>query len=444
MERKRNLVDRISQRTEEMGMKIVCKSGGMKNIVNAGFENTLLNFPAFCSPRELEHYGEDAVLKKIKEKPEEKSRLLISEHPMELYNSIKPLLSQYKKLNLRTPIAQAPYLLRSTARTDLGGLLVQLTRESIKCCGQEGCPYIIVKPLFSGIKRNDEWKANREFYLSLADTAKRNHVMILLENQCKDFNGHLTRGICSEAEETRLWIDRLNTEAGEERFGFCMDVGVCSLCGQNTQEVVLKLGKRLKAVILRDCNGHCESSLLPFFSANQGQSQTDWLGLIRGLREIGFDGQMVMDIGDSVNAFPFSLRAEIMKLAKSVADYFKWQIEMETVLKRYSSIVLFGAGNMCRNYMKCYGEKYPPLFTCDNNRRIWGTDFCGLKVESPERLKKLPEDCAILICNIYYKDILDQLLAMGVENPIEYFNDEYMPSYYFDRLEMSRLEFMEK
>ena len=120
-------------------MKIVCKSGGMKNIVNAGFENTLLNFPAFCSPGELEHYGEDAALKKIKEKP----RLLISEHPMELYNSIKPLLSQYKKLNLRTPIAQAPYLLRSTARTDLGGLLVQLTRESIKCCGKESEPGIL-------------------------------------------------------------------------------------------------------------------------------------------------------------------------------------------------------------------------------------------------------------------------------------------------------------
>ena len=24
---------------------------------------------------------------------------------------------------------------------------------------------------------------------------------------------------------------------------------------------------------------------------------------------------------------------------------------------------------------------------------------------------------------------------MGIANPIEYFNDEYMPSFYFDRLE---------
>ena len=27
---------------------------------------------------------------------------------------------------------------------------------------------------------------------------------------------------------------------------------------------------------------------------------------------------------------------------------------------------------------------------------------------------------------------------MGLQNPIEFFNDEYMPSFYFDRLEMSK------
>ena len=69
-------------------------------------------------------------------------------------------------------------------------------------------------------------------------------------------------------------------------------------------------------------------------------------------------------------------------------------------------------------------------------RRLWGTEFCGLEVKSPEALKNLPEDCGIFICNIYYKEIREQILEMGVKNPIEYFNDEYMPSFYLDRLEM--------
>lgn len=86
--------------------------------------------------------------------------------------------------------------------------------------------------------------------------------------------------------------------------------------------------------------------------------------------------------------------------------------------------------------MKCYGEKYPPLYTCDNDKNVWGTDFCGLTVKAPQSLKELPEDCAIFICNIYYKEIREQILEMGVKNPIEYFNDEYMPSFYLDRLEM--------
>ncbi len=108
---------------------------------------------------------------------------------------------------------------------------------------------------------------------------------------------------------------------------------------------------------------------------------------------------------------------------------------MKNVLKRYSKRVLFGAGNMCRNFMKCYGEEFPPLFTCDNNEARWGEQFEGLEIRPPESLKELPSDCAIFICNIYYKEVERQLREMGISNPIEYFNDEYMPSYYFDRLE---------
>ena len=36
---------------------------------------------------------------------------------------------------------------------------------------------------------------------------------------------------------------------------------------------------------------------------------------------------------------------------------------------------------------------------------------------------------------VKYREIEEQLGAMGLKNPIEYFNDEYMPSFHFDRLE---------
>ena len=173
--------------------------------------------------------------------------------------------------------------------------------------------------------------------------------------------------------------------------------------------------------------------MLPFTHPHEGQTLMHWLGLIRGLREIDFDGELVVDFTNTLSSFPPLLLPTLLQLAREVGDYFRWQIEMESNLKKYKKIVLFGAGNMCRNYMKCYGAKYPPIFTCDNNRSLWGTNFEGLEVRSPEELKALPSECGVIICNIYYREIEIQLRELGVEN-IGYFNDEYMPSFHYDRL----------
>ncbi|MCI9604910.1 MAG: hypothetical protein HFH19_12135, partial [Ruminococcus sp.] len=304
------------------------------------------------------------------------------------------------------------------------------------------------------------------YYLRLAKAARRYRVTLLLENQCRSHNGHLLRGICSDGAEAAAWIDMLNAETARQGnllhaeipaqdhsscaealaqdhsqprsdspvFAFCLDTGICTLCGQDMQEFAVSLGRRLKGVILRDCGRGQECSLLPFTAAYQGQPRTDWLGLIRGLRAVDFDDNLILDFADTAAAFSPLLRPQLLPLARSAADYFKWQIELESLLKKYDSIVLFGAGNMCRNYMKCYGEQYPPLFTCDNNPSIWGRTISGLEIKPPEALKDLPGSCGIFICNIYYREIEKQLLEMGIKN-IEFFNDEYMPSFHFDRIE---------
>lgn len=403
---------------------------GIQELKRAPFTDIFLDMSVYCTGNELENLGVESY-KEVKE-------ILISENPIELQFTMEPMLRRFEDEELRCCAAIAPYLRRDTKREDLNELLEKLAVESIKVCGRIGCEYLVVRPLFAGIPEADVWAENRRYYLALASLAREKHVTILLENQCKDINGHLVRGLCSDGENAKEWVDSLNREAGENRFGFCMDVGVCNLCGQNMYDFALALGDRLKVVILRDCDGNRENAMLPFTCANKHQSQTDWLNLIRGLREIGYDEQLVLNLEDTAAALSPFLRPALLQLAKSVGDYLKWQIEIENLLKSYSSIVLFGAGNMCRNYMKCYGEKYPPLFTCDNNKELWGTSFCGLEVRTPECLKELPADCAIFICNIYYREIEQQLREMELQNPIEFFNDEYMPTYYFDRLEDRR------
>lgn len=436
-------------------MNIICAPSGIVDIdrprqgvldmAKAGFESVLLDLTMYCSPAELESVGKSSGkvgrenLFTVSEQlfalqgGEGKARSGSKEKPLESYAD--KLLQSCREADLAAPAAIAPYLKWGTKREDLKELLIALTLESIQICGKAGCKYLIVRPLPVGMTVGESWEINREYYLGFADAARENRVIILLENQCKDRNGHLVRGVCADAEEAASWVDGLNASAGEERFGFCMNAGTYNLCGQSMREIAVRLGPRVKAVLLRDCDGHQESSMLPFTAVHGGQPQTDWLGLIRGLREIGFDGELVMDLSDTAGAFSPILRPQLLALAKAVAEYFKWQIGIENTLKKYSSIVLFGAGNMCRNYMKCYGEKYPPLFTCDNNRALWGTTFCGLEVKPPESLADLPDDCAVFICNIYYREIEKQLREMGIANPIEFFNDEYMPSFYFDRLQ---------
>ncbi len=419
-------------------MNIICSPAGIVNpfrpgqgimdIVNAGFKNVSFDLDMCCSSYELEHFG------KLSEEKDTADRLfrLISRYPSEIGPFFEKMLTVCIQNHVQIPIARAPYLPRDTKRTDLRGQMFAIHEECIRMCGRTGCHYLVVRPLYV---RTCEvsWEVNREYYLRLAKAAREEDVTILLENQCRSMNGHMVRSVCSDGEEAAQWIDELNRDTDEERFGFCMDVGVCSLCGQDMREFAIALGNRIRAVVLRDCDGQHEGAMLPFTCTRFGQPQTDWLNLIRGLREIGFDGQMILYIPDTISTFSPLLRPQLMTLARTTAEYFRWQIEIENLLKKYESIVLFGAGNMCRNYLKCYGEKYPPLFTCDNNQKIWGTDFLGIEVKPPEALKSLPEGCGIFICNIYYREIERQLRDMGIEN-IEFFNDEYMPSFYFDRL----------
>ena len=432
---------------------------GIADILRSGFDNALLEFAAVCPPGGLENVG----------KPELKSTryTTAAEEPKQLGGLMKALAERSRAAGLVFPIAEAPYVAVDTRRNDLMDRLLALALECIKICGAQGCDYLIVRPPVEvaslTVKEGGNgllWDAYREFYLNLAKTARENHVTILLENQCRDIGGHLVRGFCADEQEAAARVDGLNRFASERYgpwngqteqevvgsgphmtgqqdnyFGFCMDVGACNLCGQNMYDFAVALGDRIKAVVLRDCDGSSDASLLPFTCVKKGQTQTDWLNLIRGLRRIRFDGCLIMDYADTAAACSPILKPQLLALAKAQGDYFAWQIGMERMLEQYSSRVLFGAGNMCRNYMKNYGDAYPPLFTCDNNKSLWDTDFCGLTVRSPEALKSLPSDCAIFICNIYYREIEAQLKDMGLPNPIVYFNDEYMPTFYVDRLD---------
>ena len=174
--------------------------------------------------------------------------------------------------------------------------------------------------------------------------------------------------------------------------------------------------------------------MVPFTSVSSLGQLTQWIEVIRGLRSISYDGPLILDMEHAAKFCPPLLRPDLMKFAKRTMEYLVWQIHMADAMKKYDHIVLFGAGNMCVNYMKNYGEIFPPLFTCDNNPARWGQEFYGLTIESPEKLRDLPENTGIFICNVYYREIEKQLKEMGITEGIEFFNDEYLQSLNMNRL----------
>lgn len=340
-------------------------------------------------------------------------------------NLIPLFFEKAKESGLTISLVKAPVLLYDIKRKEKKDDIPTLAKESIKFCGKYGVKNLIVPPL------EDSFDENKKYYAELFSLAKENNVRILIENACKNVNGHFNRGMFSNPED----VKRLISEVGQNQIGFVFNQSNMNLSGQNPLEYLSELKGYVDAVILSDNDGDQDAKLLPFTSNSVKGSNVDWTSLIRGVRACGFDGDIILDYADTaLFASPY-LKPDLLSYVKKTGDYFKWQFEMERMIGRYPSRVLFGAGNMCRNYMLNYGKEFPPLFTCDNNSTIWGTTFEGLEVKNPEELKNLSKDTAILICNVYYREIEAQLREMGLENPIERFNDEFLPQFPFERLE---------
>ncbi len=433
-------------------MRLVCKTRNKmwylrsrqntKDIVDVGFEYATLDIGSILEPREYEDLHRNNFMRIA-------GKVYLTEHPEELRKEAdRNIISLAKEEGLKLPIAVGPCAAADVklgkepekAAAELNEIYRKLGIETALAAVDGGCESVVVYPLFARIESGHEWEVNKPFYLEVAKAVMDagSDIKILLINRVKDINGHFVRGICAEPEESCRWVDDLNAELGQERFGLCFDVGAGTLCGQDLFTAMAPLGSRLKAVIVRDCDGVNDVSMLPYTACMKYQ-QTQWIGLVRGLRKSGFDGDLIIDFAETYDGFPVTLRKTVLAQAYEVGQFFFWHVNMENVVKKYDKRVLFGAGNMCRAYLKNYGDEYPPLFTCDNNPSRWGRDFFGITIENPEKLKELSPDTAIFICNSYYDEIGAQISAMNLPNPVELFSDEYLPTLHMDRLQTQQI-----
>jgi len=75
-------------------------------------------------------------------------------------------------------------------------------------------------------------------------------------------------------------------------------------------------------------------------------------------------------------------------------------------------IVYFGVGNIAQ---KTWAKtSYKPELLVDNAANMWGTTWNGLVVHSPSEID-LSVSSKIIICTTSYRDVIEQLSAMGIE-----------------------------
>lgn len=207
--------------------------------------------------------------------------------------------------------------------------VIQVTEKMMAVCKYLDCKYIVIHPwLNPDIKKEEEMAINLEVYRRLIPAAKKYGVKICLENMFRRDQFFCYEGACADASEVCQYLDILNGEAGEDIFGFCLDVGHANILGKNLYQYITTLGKRLSVLHIHDNNGTCDAHAIPYTQRDvRGKNSTiDWDKFLRGLNEIGYEGPLAFEIFRGIDAFPPSLRREGLCLASAIGRYFRTRI----------------------------------------------------------------------------------------------------------------------
>ena len=99
----------------------------------------------------------------------------------------------------------------------------------------------------------------------------------------------------------------------------------------NIKNFILTLGNRLTCLHIHDNNGKNDLHLMPYTNADtwEGKLVTDWNGMLEGLKEIGYKGNISFESYMSFNHFPAEVHPEALKLLSAIGRHFKNKITEE-------------------------------------------------------------------------------------------------------------------
>lgn len=208
--------------------------------------------------------------------------------------------------------------------------IIEVAEKMFAVCEFLNCKSIVIHP-WSGpdIHKAEEKQINLNIYRQLIPAAKKHGVIICLENLFKHYNLDCFEGACSNAEEACWYIDTLNAEAGEDIFGFCLDVGHACVTGGNLYQYITTLGKRLTVLHIHDNDGVSDSHMIPYTQMDRrgARLRIDWEKFIRGLKEIGYEGPLAFEVFRAIDVLPENLKQSGLRFVSDIGRYFRERIE---------------------------------------------------------------------------------------------------------------------
>ena len=229
----------------------------------------------------------------------------------ELLEYYRPLREASQKHDVAIAMAHGLFPMVLEGHDELNEYIIMATEKIIAIMAYLDCPALVVHPTNRDDKAQ-EWELNLAVYRRLIPAAKKYGVTICLEN--------MPNGACSEAEEACRYIDLLNEEAGEEIFGYCLDIGHVNISTRTLYHDLVTLGKRLTVLHIHDNDGVGDHHLMPYTQRRNGA--VDWEEFIRGLRDAGYEGPLSFETFAGIGLAPPELTENSLRFIAGIGRYF--------------------------------------------------------------------------------------------------------------------------
>lgn len=267
-----------------------------------------------------------------------------------------------------------------------------------------------------------------------AEDISRSPVRIFVENGYgKNEKSQIINNSCNNASLLKTLVDQCNAKINGRRIGVCLNIGYGNLVGNNIGGMIEILGNRIELIHISDNDGIRDQGQLPYtFTKGRGQLTTNWYGIIGTLARHQYTGGLIFCLDGLWKTSPPELYPAWYRLIGAMGREWERVLMFEQFLKSKDCRIMFGAGIVFENYMKAWGDSYPPSFVVDNNESLWGKYRCGILVRSPQTIFEYEESRrTVLICTNYCA-VEKQLCSMGIA-ALRY-DDKYFYKYLGDEI----------